>query len=128
MFGRVDIVYDHREDALTIPRSALIEEDGETAVFVVDAGQVRIVPNDADKAKAGKDKDATKTAATTAGFIAHRKLVKIGYSDGDKVEIRSGLDDGTRVITVGRNAVRDGTAVQVLESTMVAAKTGGEKA
>ena len=128
MFGRIDIVYDHRDDALTIPRSALIEEDGETAVFVVEAGQVKIVPSDADRAKAGKDKDANKTAATTPGFIAHRKLVKIGYSDGDKVEIRSGLDDGTRVITVGRNAVRDGTAVQVLDTTMVAAKSGGEKA
>ncbi len=36
MFGRIDIIYDQRADALTIPRSALIEEDGETAVFVVD--------------------------------------------------------------------------------------------
>ena len=52
--------------------------------------------------------------------------MKIGYSDGDKVEIRSGLDAGTRVITVGRNAVRDGTSVQVLENTMVA-KAGGDR-
>jgi membrane fusion protein (multidrug efflux system) len=44
-------------------------------------------------------------------------LVKIGYSDGDRVEIRSGVDEGTRVITVGRNAVRDGTAVQVIGDT-----------
>ena len=130
MFGRIDIVYDHHDDALTIPRSALIEEDGETAVFVVDAGQVKIVPSEADKAKSGnKDKNDKTPAPTTAGFIAHRKLVKIGYSDGDKVEIRSGLDEGARVITVGRNAVRDGTAVQVLDvTTMAAARTGGEKA
>jgi membrane fusion protein, multidrug efflux system len=40
--------------------------------------------------------------------------VKVGYSDSDHVEIRSGLDEGARVITVGRNAVRDGTAVQVI--------------
>ena len=33
MFGRIEIVYDHRDDALTVPRSALIEEDGETKVF-----------------------------------------------------------------------------------------------
>jgi hypothetical protein len=26
MFGRIDIVYDHRDEALTIPRSALIEK------------------------------------------------------------------------------------------------------
>jgi membrane fusion protein, multidrug efflux system len=132
MFGRIDIVYDHRDNALTIPRSALIEEDGETAVFVVDAGPVKIVPTDAEKEKAkpvAKDKDGKAVVATTPGFIAHRKLVKIGYSDGDKVEIRSGLEEGARVITVGRNAVRDGTAVQVLDvTTMVAARTAGEKA
>jgi membrane fusion protein (multidrug efflux system) len=137
MFGRIDIVYDHRDEALTIPRSALIEEDGETAVFVVDAAPVKVSTGDAGKAKdadkskvAGKDsgKDAKAIVASTPGFVAHRKLVKIGYSDGDKVEIRSGIDAGARVITVGRNAVRDGTAVQVLDTTLVAAKAGGDKA
>jgi membrane fusion protein (multidrug efflux system) len=143
MFGRIDIVYDHRDEALTIPRSALIEEDGETAVFVVDTAPVKAPAADTDKSKDGdKSKVAAKDAAakdagkdgkaivaTTPGLVAHRKLVKIGYSDGDKVEIRSGLDAGTRVITVGRNAVRDGTAVQVLDSsTMVASRAGGDKA
>jgi len=138
MFGRIDIVYDHRDEALTIPRSALIEEDGETAVFVVDTAPVKAPAADTDKSKDGdkskavaKDagKDAKAIVATTPGLVAHRKLVKIGYSDGDKVEIRSGLDAGTRVITVGRNAVRDGTAVQVLDtSTMVASRAGGDKA
>ncbi len=135
MFGRIDIVYDHRDEALTIPRSALIEEDGETAVFVVDAAPVKISTGDskakdADKAKsaATDGKDTKAIVASTPGFVAHRKLVQIGYSDGDKVEIRSGVDIGARVITVGRNAVRDGTAVQVLDTTLVAAKAGGDKA
>ena len=138
MFGRIDIVYDHRDEALTIPRSALIEEDGETAVFVVDAAPVKVPAadtaksKDAEKAKDAATKDSGKDSkaivAATPGFVAHRRLVKIGYSDGDKVEIRSGLDEGARVITVGRNAVRDGTAVQVLDTTMVASKAGGDKA
>jgi len=138
MFGRIEIVYDHRDEALTIPRSALVEEDGETAVFVVDSAPIKVPasdtdkPKDGDKAKAAaKDaagKDAKAIVAATPGFVAHRKLVKIGYSDGDKIEIRSGIDPGTRVITVGRNAVRDGTAVQVLDTTMVASKAGGDKA
>ena len=33
MFGRLEIVYAKHDDVLTIPRAALIEEDGETAVF-----------------------------------------------------------------------------------------------
>jgi len=120
MFGRIGIVYDQRADALTIPRAALVEEDGETAVFVVEKA--------ADKlAEAGQKKDAVKKPDTKVvngtgdkpavpSWVAHRKSVKVGYSEGDKVEIRSGLDVGTEVITVGRNAVRDGTSVQVLNT------------
>src|SRR5262249_13708792 len=108
---------------------ALIEEDGETAVFVVETAPPPKADEKKDADKAKKDagsKDEKKAIALAPGLIAHRKLVKIGYSDGDKVEIRSGIDAGARVITVGRNAVRDGTAVQVLENTMVA-KAGGDR-
>jgi membrane fusion protein (multidrug efflux system) len=134
MFGRIDIVYDRREDALTIPRSALIEEDGETAVFVVEKAPPKAASADQGKGKgdakavARDTKGSKDVVASAPGFVAHRQLVKIGYSDGDKIEIRGGLDEGARVITVGRNAVRDGTAVQVIDSKMVAAKAGGDKA
>jgi membrane fusion protein (multidrug efflux system) len=111
MFARIDIVYDQRADALTVPRSALVEEDGQTSVFVVD----KAPPAPAPKSEAGKP-TANAPAAAPSGFVAHRQLVKTGYSDGDKVEIISGLDAGARVITVGRNAVRDGTAVLVLDN------------
>jgi membrane fusion protein, multidrug efflux system len=118
MFGRVEIVYDHREDALTIPRSALIEEDGETAVFVVDKAPIKpatpVDPKNPPKTPAADSKTPAVVVAKNDGFVAHRKLIKVGYTDNDKVEIRSGLDEGSRVITTGRNAVRDGTAVQVL--------------
>ena len=115
MFGRIEIVYDHREDALTVPRSALIEEDGETAVFVVEKAPPKDNSKDKDKDK-GKEvaKSDAKPKSLDPAFIAHRKLVKVGYGDNEKVEIRSGLDEGAQVITVGRNAVRDGTSVQVL--------------
>jgi membrane fusion protein (multidrug efflux system) len=115
MFSRIDIVYDHRDDALTIPRSALIEEDGETAVFVVE----KDTPKPATAPKDGAAKADAKTTAASAPdtLVAHRKLVKVGYSDSDHIEIRSGIDEGTRVITVGRNAVRDGTAVQVINAS-----------
>jgi membrane fusion protein, multidrug efflux system len=134
MFGRVEIVYDHRDDALTVPRSALVEEDGETAVFVVDKAPPPAPAKDAKDAKSVAKIDVkpdTKPVAPLESLVAHRKLVKIGYSDGDKVEIRSGLDEGAQVITVGRNAVRDGTSVQVLnekaekEKALAAAQIAG---
>lgn len=49
--------------------------------------------------------------------MAKRRIVKIGYVDGDRVEIRDGLKPGERVITLGRDAVRDGSEVQVLQSS-----------
>ena len=130
MFGRIEIVYDHRDDALTVPRSALIEEDGETAVFVVDKAIVATATATATKTITGKTETKVTSTPPTESFVAHRKLVKIGYSDGDKVEIRSGVDEGTSVITVGRNAVRDGTAVQVLngdKEKVLAEKVAGAK-
>jgi len=111
MFGRIEIVYDHRDDALTVPRAAVIEEDGETAVFVVDKAPPPAPSKDEKKAEAKTD---TKAAVAVDKFVAHRKLVKVGYSEGDTVEIRGGIDEGAQVITVGRNAVRDGTSVQKL--------------
>jgi membrane fusion protein (multidrug efflux system) len=130
MFGRIEIVYDHHEDALTVPRSALVEEDGETAVFVVEKAPAKTENKDKD-AKASTAKADAKDKSVDPSFVAHRKLVKIGYGDSEKVEIRSGIDDGTQVITVGRNAVRDGTAVQVLNSNkdkaLAAQTTSGAK-
>jgi len=133
MFGRIEIVYDHRDDALTVPRSALIEEDGETAVFVVDKAPPKSESKDKDKDAAAKTAkaDPKDNKSTDPGFVAHRKLVKIGYGDNEKVEIRSGLDEGSQVITVGRNAVRDGTSVQVLngdkDKALAAQTLGGAK-
>lgn len=130
MFGRLDIAYGKHEDALTIPRAALIEEDGETAVFLVVAGSEVAAQDAKDKAKADAAKpadaksdaakpdtknDADKEAKPVPAWVAQRRLVRIGYSDPAHVEILEGLSVGDRVITVGRSAVRDGTAIQVLE-------------
>ncbi len=104
----------------------MIEEDGETAVFVVekapppkpddatrrDGGEQEHAKNDT-KAKQSRRQDCAKPLPADT-LVAHRSLVKVGYSDGDHIEIRGGVDEGARVITVGRNAVRDGTAVQVI--------------
>jgi membrane fusion protein (multidrug efflux system) len=121
MFGRIDVVYDQRHDALVVPRSALVEEDGESAVFVIEPAP----PKKADDKAKDKDKKAepkAKAGEAVAAekkpdvplFVAKRRVVKTGYSESDRVEVRDGLKDGERVITIGRNAVRDGTEVTVI--------------
>jgi membrane fusion protein (multidrug efflux system) len=114
MFGRIDVVYDQRHDALVVPRSALVEEDGQSAVFVIEPA-----PKKADGAKeAPKGKPGEAVAAEkkpdTPHFVAKRRVVTTGYSGSDRIEVRDGLKDGERVITIGRNAVRDGTEVTVI--------------
>lgn len=116
MFARIAIVYDQRPDALTVPRSALVEEDGQTSVFVVEKESIATASATATKGVLGNTKVKSGLATNSEGLVAHRQLVKTGYSDGDRVEIISGLNAGARVITVGRNAVRDGTAVLVLDN------------
>jgi membrane fusion protein (multidrug efflux system) len=91
MFGRIEVVYDQRQDALTIPRVALIEDEGEPAVYVV------------------------------KGNKAQRRAVTIGFSNGEFAEIRSGLKDGDQVVTAGKVAIRDGTEVQVIDTAGVSA-------
>lgn len=125
MFGRIDIVYDQRRDALVIPRSALLDEDGETAVYVIERGAAKPKAADKSTVRPGDAVAAEPAKAAQPPLIAKRRVVKIGYVDGDRVEIRSGLQAGDRVVTLGRDAVRDGSAVQVLSADNKPAATTG---
>ena len=84
MFGRISIDYDQRADALTVPRAALLEDEAEPAVFVVDEGKAARVP------------------------------IELGYLDGEWAEVRGGLEEGAQVVTAGKATLRDGSAVQVI--------------
>jgi membrane fusion protein (multidrug efflux system) len=97
MFGRINVVYDQRDDALTIPRTALLEDEGESAVYTV------------------RNKKAV------------RVPVQLGYVNGELAEIRSGLKEGEPVITAGKVAVRDGTEVEVLNPAIEAAVANAPK-
>jgi len=84
MFGRVRIDYDNRANALVVPRLALLDDEGDPAVFAIRAGKAVRVP------------------------------VKLGYLDGEWAEVRSGVALGDQVVIAGKTALRDGSVVQVL--------------
>jgi membrane fusion protein (multidrug efflux system) len=84
MFGRVRIDYDSRADAQVIPRAALLDDEGAPAVFTVRDGK------------------------------AVRTPLKLGYFDGEWVEVRGGLKPDDRVVTAGKVALRDGIEVKVI--------------
>lgn len=85
MFGRISVVYERREDALAVPRIALLEDESEPAVFVVREGLVK------------------------------HTLVGLGHVNGEYAEITAGLEEGDQVVTAGKVAVRDGTKVNIIE-------------
>jgi membrane fusion protein, heavy metal efflux system len=74
---RVEIWTGKRGDALAVPASALVEEGGQTVLFVQRDGE-----------------------------SFERRVVATGIRDGNAVEIRSGLKPGERVVTRGAYLVR----------------------
>ncbi|MBW2475586.1 MAG: efflux RND transporter periplasmic adaptor subunit [Deltaproteobacteria bacterium] len=99
MFGRIGVIYDVHENALQIPRSAIIEEQGAASVFVVE------------------------------GEHAVRKTISTGYSNRGMVEVAGGLDDDEQVVTVGQASLKQDSRVAVIKQpgeAELAAETGEE--
>src|SRR5690606_41216779 len=46
---------------------------------------------------------------------AERGPLKLGYNDAGWVEVREGLGEGDAVVVAGKAALREGSAVQVLD-------------
>ncbi len=97
MYARVQLTVETRPDALAVPRNALVDFEGRQGVFV--AG-----PGPAGPAGGG---GAAQQGALTAKFVP----VQVGLRDGDHIEVRSGIQEGARVITTGAGALRDGDRI-----------------
>lgn len=81
MFGRFDIAYRNYPDALLIPVRAVLEEDGETVVYVVADG------------------------------AAERRVVRTGIANGGEVQVLHGIDVNDRIVVSGQTALRPGSRV-----------------
>lgn len=85
-FVRVAIETDLRDESILIPKRAIVEEDGESFVFI----------NEGEK--------------------AIRRLVELGYEDGDAVEVRSGVSVGDKIIVAGQGKLKDGDKTRIVSS------------
>jgi len=81
MFARFTISYEKHADALVIPRRALVEEDDQTAVYVVLNGEVT------------------------------RRVIETGVEAGENVEVLGGLTGDEEIVVVGQSGLRDGSKV-----------------
>jgi RND family efflux transporter MFP subunit len=112
MYARVQLTIDTRASALTVPRNALIDLDGKQGVFIAAAaatGTTGTAPASNSNSAAG--------GTMTAKFVP----VQVGIRDGEQIEITAGIADGTRVITTGAGALKDGDRI------VASGQRGGER-
>lgn len=83
MFGRVNIVHDVHDDAVLIPRAAVVVEDAKSTVFVIRDGH------------------------------AQRQTVQTGYANNGSIEILDGVKADEHVVIVGQNSLKDGALVAI---------------
>lgn len=81
MFGRFTIAYETHSDAIVIPSSAAVREDGEVIVFVVEDGEAR------------------------------RRSVETGIEADGMIEVTGGLSARETVVLSGQTRLRDGSRV-----------------
>lgn len=92
LFGRVRVIHDQRVGVPLVDESALLSEDGEVAVFIA------------------------RQTDDGSGYTVERRTIETGYRGDGGVEIISGLNVGDTVVTAGKNSLRDGAPVRIIES------------
>ena len=84
MFATVKIITDSHPNALFIPKRALLLESETDRVFVV------------------------------TDSLAHQRDVKLGFSDGNRIEVLSGLKEGDWVVVIGQEGLQNGALVRMV--------------
>jgi membrane fusion protein, multidrug efflux system len=84
MFARVNIVYERRQQALQLPRTSILDADGQQSVFVVVNGK------------------------------AEQRMIRTGLASGGWIEVLEGLEGGEQVVTIGQAGLKSGTLVKVV--------------
>jgi RND family efflux transporter MFP subunit len=135
MYSRVQLVVDSRANALTVPRNALVELDGKPGVFIASTGAGGgNAPRGQGQAGAtgtqGQGQPAAGQGQGAPPMTARFLPVQTGIRDGEHIEITSGLQDGTRVITTGAGALKDGDRIVAAtpEGGSRGREGGGERA
>ncbi|HEX7373361.1 MAG TPA: efflux RND transporter periplasmic adaptor subunit [Steroidobacteraceae bacterium] len=98
MFARVNIAYERRDNALQLPRTAIIDSDGEQSVYVV------------------------------VGDKAEQRKIATGLANNGWIEVTQGLKGDERVVVVGQAGLKSGTVVKVVGDSKPAASPSGEQA
>ena len=95
----MQLTTERKPNALTVARAAVVDIQGRRGVYVVGDGEV-----------------------------ARFQEVQTGLSNVDRIEIVSGVTEGTRVVTTGALAIRDGERVVTADAARGAGSGSGGRA
>jgi membrane fusion protein (multidrug efflux system) len=126
-FVRVRLEIDRREGVLTVPRRAIVWDEGSPFVFVLADMSAEDLDKEKEASKGdgkrsegggfswGGGKEEEKEEAPLPGPARKvvRTPVKLGFEDGEVAELVNGLDEGAQVVVVGNEALRDGARVRL---------------
>ncbi len=84
MFGRLRVLYDRHDNALLIPKDAVVIEDATASVFVIQDGK------------------------------AERRTIELGYDNDRDYEVLNGLSENENVVTTGRASLKDGAPADIV--------------
>ncbi len=88
-FAQVQIVTEKRDGSTLVPRGAVLTDKGESVVYV---------PVEKDDI-----------------LSAERRIVEVGFTDDDHVQILSGLEPGDTVVIKGQRSLKHGAPLKILE-------------
>lgn len=124
-FARVRLVMETHKNAMVLPKDAIVEENARKYVMVVREKPIEKAEEDQESGEkpAAKEKPAEEKPKETSdeapaeppkpALMAERVEVQTGLEDSNHVEIISGLEDGSLVITLGQHTLKPGSAVSI---------------
>lgn len=123
----LEIAVSRVADVISVPMSAIVRKDGQSAVWVVRTqavkGKTKYTCSMHPEIVSDKPGDCPKCfmklipMSNTGAKKAHLVMVTTGASSGDRIEITSGLSDGDEVIFQGNTYLRENDAVFPTEWT-----------
>jgi membrane fusion protein (multidrug efflux system) len=87
MYAEVTLTTERRGDVVLVPKPALVRDEDQTYVFVVD------------------------------GDRATRRLIELGLSDENRVQALSGVKPGDNIIIAGQAGLKDGALVELVDAS-----------
>ncbi|MFT5235094.1 MAG: membrane fusion protein (multidrug efflux system) [Shewanella sp.] len=93
MFTRVELRYDTHKNVITVPYNAVVNQDNEFALYVID------------------------------GTNVNRRSVSLGYREADTVEVLSGIEPGEQIVIRGHQNLKDQSLVEVISSLDLASSS-----